>query len=171
MKVFLIGMPASGKSTIATELSTIFSYKKIDMDEEIVKRERKSIEEIFTQEGEPYFRKIERQLLHRLSSEDDLVISTGGGAACFFDNMKQMNQSGITVFLNVSMEELASRIFTQKAQERPMFKGKTYQEVLELLKHKFSERKTYYEKAQIIIPGEGINASAIAQKIKVFFTF
>ena len=88
-KVFLIGLPSSGKTTLGKRLATLNQWEFIDMDDEIVKHTGHSISSIFENDGEQGFRIIERELLKVLieDSKSNQLISTGGGAPCFFDNM------------------------------------------------------------------------------------
>ena len=103
MKYFIVGYMASGKSTFGKELAKDKGLPFLDLDESVESREGRSISEIFAKEGEEYFRKREREILHEICNEaDEFVLATGGGTPCFFDNMDYMNQAGTTVFLNTS---------------------------------------------------------------------
>ena len=100
MKYFIVGYMASGKSTFGKELAKDKGLPFLDLDESVESREGRSISEIFAKEGEEYFRKREREILHEICNEaDEFVLATGGGTPCFFDNMDYMNQVGTTVFL------------------------------------------------------------------------
>ena len=87
MRIYLIGLPGSGKTTLGKQVAKALNLTFIDMDEKIEQTEGKSISEIFSKEGEAYFRDIERAMLHQVAQEENCIISTGGGAPCFFDNM------------------------------------------------------------------------------------
>jgi shikimate kinase len=135
------------------------------MDEEVIRLAGKSIEAIFAREGEGEFRKQERLVLEKLCKEKDAIVSTGGGAACFFDNIKLMNSSGITVYLDVSANELARRILGQKVQERPMFKNKPEKEVKEILSERLAQRNPFYMQSKYILTGDQIKAENIIKLI------
>ena len=99
MKIFLIGLPGSGKSTIGKSLALELSYPFIDLDLDIEKAEGRTIKQIFKQMHEGYFRQLESKALKKYcQSQDSFVMATGGGAPCFFDNMEQINQAGKSVF-------------------------------------------------------------------------
>ena len=88
MKYFIVGYMASGKSTFGKELAKDKGLPFLDLDESVESREGRSISEIFAKEGEEYFRKREREILHEICNEaDEFVLATGGGTPCFFDNM------------------------------------------------------------------------------------
>src|ERR1700740_717154 len=100
MRLFLIGLPGSGKSTIGKELSRLLQLPLMDTDDEICKREKLTVEEIFTSKGEPYFRELEKNLLAELVQSYNGIVSTGGGLPCFFDNIEVITKNGVGVFLN-----------------------------------------------------------------------
>ncbi len=166
MNLFLIGLPGSGKSTLGRELSVLLELKMVDTDAEIVASEGKEIEAIFKDSGEPYFRKLEQQILHQFSVNDNQLISTGGGMPCFFDNMEYMNRMGTTIFINVPVEDLYQRLIGQRSQQRPMLEGKTDEEVLLFLEQKYEERVGYYSKARILVKGANIKVLDIIAALK-----
>src|SRR5688572_1061429 len=106
MKLFLVGLPGSGKSTIGKQLSNLLNLPLVDTDDLIIQKEKSTIEEIFKYHGENYFRELEKKTLHELIASDKLIISTGGGLPCFFDNMEVINKNGISIYLNVSPESI-----------------------------------------------------------------
>src|SRR5680860_1043366 len=103
MRIYLIGYMGCGKSTLGRRLSNYLGLQFVDMDHYIEERNCKTIPQIFKEEGEVEFRKKERKALEELSEFTDIVIATGGGAPCFFDNVELMNKSGHTVYLNLSL--------------------------------------------------------------------
>ena len=153
MKIYLIGMPGCGKSTFGRKAAEKLSMTFIDLDTEIVNSMQKSINEIFEQEGESYFRDIEAKLLKSISAvKDHFIMATGGGAPCFFDNMDFMNDQGITFYIDTDIHLLLDRLSTKGINKRPLLK-KMGSENLEMgLSAKLEERRPYYNRAQIIIP-------------------
>ena len=102
MKLFLIGLPGSGKSTIGKELATALGILFVDLDLELEKQEGKKITSIFKNDGENFFRQIESALLKKWCiSPSDFVMATGGGAPCYLNNMELIKKSGISFFLDV----------------------------------------------------------------------
>lgn len=158
MKIFLVGMPGSGKTKIGRALGRTLGLAFYDLDEEIVQREGRSINDLFRDEGEPYFRELERRCLHRAAlREEAFVLATGGGAPCFFDNMDYMNRKGITVFLDVPVREIASRMVRKGTHKRPLLKDVSKERLLQALEDKYSQREPYYSMASLRI-SEGLDA-------------
>ncbi len=166
MNLFLIGLPGSGKSTLGRELAGLLNLKMVDTDEEIIKSEGKTIEDIFRDSGEDYFRKLEQSILHRVSEGQQQLISTGGGMPCFFDNMEHMNQKGVSLFIDVPVEVIHKRLIDRRSHNRPMLQGKTEEEVLLFLKQKYEERIPFYSKSSLTITGENIKVREITAALK-----
>ena len=124
MKIVLLGYMASGKSLIGRELAKVLKMDYLDLDDFIEKNEGKSIEKIFLEKGEIFFRKIENSYLQALiSSKNNLVLSLGGGTPCFTNNLELLknNKEITTFFLNVPVSELAKRLMSDK-ENRPLVK-------------------------------------------------
>ena len=121
MRIYLIGYMGSGKSHLGRNFSKHLGVQFVDMDNFIEERNYKTIPQIFAEEGEAEFRKKERKVLEELSEFSDIVIATGGGAPCFFDNIDLMNNSGITIYLNIDPKIIAHRVIDSKI-ERPLIK-------------------------------------------------
>ncbi len=154
MKVILLGYMGSGKSTVGKELASILSYNFIDLDDYIVKNEKKSIPEIFADKGEVYFRKREYHYLQEvLAKKNDLVLALGGGTPCYGHNMdiiKKSVHSSIFYFKG-SIEFLTERLFKEK-ENRPLIRHMESTEQLQefIGKHLF-ERGFYYNQTNNII--------------------
>ena len=167
MKIFLIGLPGSGKTTIAKELANKLPLPYMDLDQEIEKAEQQTIPEIFKNKKETYFRKVESQLLKAWCASDfSFVMATGGGAPCFFDNMKKMNESGITIFLDVPTMEIAKRIVASKGEERPLLKASGIDGLKDQIEFLRSQRIGFYKQAQMIFVGEQLSAKKILKDLK-----
>lgn len=145
-KIFLIGYMGSGKTTIGKSLAKKMNLSFIDVDLFIENRFRKSINQIFEEKGEDVFREMERKALEEILDFEDVVISTGGGLPCFFNNMERMNEKGITVYLEASPENLAKRLNAGK-QKRPLIKDKNDQELICFIEINLEKRRNYYEKS------------------------
>ena len=167
MKIFLIGFMGSGKTTAGKMLANRLSYSYFDLDEFIEQQEQESIRNIFEKKGESYFREQESKYLKKIAEYEDCVISTGGGAPCHFDNMDYMNNAGITVYLKMKPEQLASRLKNGR-QERPLIKDKDDQELLHYIKDKLSQREKDYQKASLTIDGYNFNINELIDKIHGF---
>ncbi len=91
MRIFLTGYMGCGKSTIGRKVAALMGMNFIDLDKYIEERYFKSVPDLFALEGEQSFREKERQALQEVAQFEDIVVGTGGGAPCFFDNMKLMH--------------------------------------------------------------------------------
>ncbi|VAW13324.1 Shikimate kinase I [hydrothermal vent metagenome] len=148
MRVYLVGYMGSGKSTLGRRLSEEMGIQFIDMDDYIEERNHKTIPQIFAEEGENVFREKERTALEELSKFTDVVVATGGGAPCFFDNMELMKKSGTTIFLNIDPEILAERLLDSKI-DRPLIKGKSREELIAFINESLQKRLPFYKKAHL----------------------
>ena len=143
-KVFLVGMPGSGKSRMAKFISSVTDLTYKDLDDEIERTEGKSIKEIFKNHGETYFRNKETKILKNIIEKDkNLIIATGGGTPCFNHNIDLINKSGLSIFLNTSMDVIVERI--SRKNKRPLFQNK---DVEETVKKMFQERIKFYSKSR-----------------------
>lgn len=157
MKIFLLGMPGSGKSTIGKLLAAKINYPFADLDKEIIEREKKTITEIFEFEGEAAFREKEAAALSDLIQvQGSMVISCGGGTPCFHSNMELMNSNGTTVFIDVPVQTLVER--TKKNKRRPLLQSNHAEKIKQLLE----ERLGFYNKAQFIVPTKGLESRQVA---------
>ena len=165
VKVFLIGMMGSGKSYWADKLKKKLKVSAYDLDSLIEMMEEKSVSEIFQEDGEEYFRKVEAKMLRLFVEKKQFILSCGGGTACYNDNMKWMNKQGITIWLNEPVETLSERLIREK-DHRPLIKDLSQQEVVQFLEKKLEERKEFYSQAAYILSGENVSESALAKIIK-----
>lgn len=146
MKLYLIGMPGSGKTTLGKKVASHLGLDFVDLDQEIENREQKSIPEIFSQKGEDYFRQLESALLHEwAASLKSFVMATGGGAPCFYDGINVINNSGVSIFLDVPVEQLVKRV--ESKTNRPLLQTGNAEELKNRLKTILEQRKPVYLKA------------------------
>lgn len=166
MKIFLIGLPGSGKTTIGKVLARQLNIAFVDLDKEIEKEEGMPPNEIFALKKEDYFRQIESAELKRLIAlKSDYVLATGGGTPCFFDNINMINQSGISVFLDVSAREIAERMLRTDLAKRPLLAKSSPDEVKDRIEFLRSSRISYYKQAHLTVKGDQINAEEIKRLI------
>ncbi|MDH6305993.1 shikimate kinase [Parabacteroides sp. PF5-5] len=152
-RIFLIGYMGAGKTTVGKELANRMKLSFVDLDHYIEARYHKTVRDLFAEKGEDAFRDMERNMLHEVATFEDVIISTGGGAPCFFDNMSFMNQIGTTVYLKVSAEELSKRLELVK-HTRPILKGKAGEELTRFVKDNLEVRTPWYTQASIIYDAE-----------------
>ena len=151
--IFLIGMPSSGKSTLGKRIADALHYRFVDTDKLIVREEGRSIADIFAQSGEDYFREVERRVLRTVRPGASLVVSTGGGMPCFYDNMTYIKATGISVFLDVPVAVLVKRIMGHGQEDRPL-NNAADPDLLAVLQKRYETRQPIYSQANIIISGE-----------------
>jgi shikimate kinase len=146
MKVFLIGMPGSGKSTLGKELAQKLAVTFIDLDAEIERNEGQPIKTLFEIQGEPYFRQAEAAVLREVTAANQsFVMATGGGAPCFYEGIEFMNSVGLTVFLDIPVDELYHRLNGKESLQRPLLQvGSNLTDTLYQLR---SSRLKFYEQA------------------------
>ena len=132
VRIFLTGYMGAGKTTLGKAFARKLNIPFIDLDWYIEERFHKTVGELFTERGEAGFRELERNMLHEVAEFENVVISTGGGAPCFYDNMEFMNRTGKTVFLNVHPDVLFRRLRIAK-QQRPILQGKEDEELMDFI--------------------------------------
>ena len=145
--IFLIGFMGAGKSTISDFLRTVFAMEVVEMDQEIVKEEGMSIPDIFATYGEEYFRNCETELLKKMQSRKNVLISCGGGVVLRECNVEQMKKNGRVVLLTASPEEVYERV--KDSDDRPVLAGrKNVKGIAELME---ARREKYEAAADIIV--------------------
>jgi shikimate kinase len=164
-RIYIIGFMGCGKTTAGRKLAVRLGWEFVDLDREIERIAGMKIPEIFEANGEEYFRKTEQEALQALASSTHTVISTGGGAPCYGDNMDHMLSSGLTVYLKLTPAGLRNRLLKSKT-ERPLLKGLNSEEMLLFIEQKLSEREKFYERAEIIIEGSDLDMDLLVSRIK-----
>jgi shikimate kinase len=152
-RIFLIGYMGAGKTTIGQQLATRLGYKFLDMDYVIEEKLQQSVSQIFSEKGEEEFRRLERECLEEISTEQNVVVATGGGAPCFYDNMERMNAYGLTVYLCLSPEQLQERLELSHKNKRPLLAQREGKELLDFIRQNLSEREPFYRKATLVVSG------------------
>jgi shikimate kinase len=154
MKVFLLGLPGSGKTTIGKKLAKGLSLPFVDLDKEIERVEGKPISDIFSEKREDYFRKLESTILKQWCSRpEDFVMATGGGAPCFFDNIEVINNSGKSIFLDVPASEIVKRMSRAGVEKRPLFAASGIDGLKDNIEFMRSNRISFYKQAAFTFSG------------------
>jgi shikimate kinase len=164
MKIYLVGYMGSGKTTNGRQLARRLHMDFLDLDEFIERTYRISIPLFFGKYDEKAFRTVERESLHKTLSSDNIVISTGGGTPCFFDNMDWMNQNGLTVYLKMHPKSLYIRL-TESKKTRPLIKQKPEAELTDFIMSSLEYRETFYSKAAITVKGESLDIDQLAGEL------
>lgn len=159
--IFLIGFMGCGKSTVAAKLNQMYGMHVVEMDQEISKRQKMSIPEIFEQYGEEYFRNLESALLEEIATGSGQVVSCGGGVVLREDNVSEMKKSGHIVLLTAKPEKVLKRV--QKDDNRPILKGrKTVEDIQTLME---ARREKYEGAADIVVATDDKNIAEICDEI------
>lgn len=145
-RILLIGFMAAGKTTLGKALARDLGLQFIDLDHYIENRYHSTVSQLFADRGEEGFRQIERNMLHEVTEFEDVIIATGGGTPCFYDNMEYMSSKGITVFLQASVDVIYTRLTIARVQ-RPLVKGKTADELRQYIADMLEMRSPYYTRA------------------------
>ena len=151
MRYFLIGFMGSGKTYWCRKWGEAFGINFYDLDEEIEKQEGKTIAAIFEEKGEEAFRKIEREMLKYFMKKDQFILSCGGGTPCFGNNMKKINNEGISIYLKSTAAELAQRLQNEK-ETRPLIAAMENGMLEEYITEKLKQREHFYSKAMYHLP-------------------
>ena len=150
MKIYLIGLSGAGKSTLGKQLASTLLLDFVDLDHEIEAQEQRSVSEIFRQQGEDYFRQVESDLLRLWAVTDkSFVMATGGGAPCFHDGIAVINETGISIFLDVAVGELVKRL--EKESDRPLLHGEGADQMQNKLEKLRASRLACYQRAKLTV--------------------
>lgn len=161
-RIFLVGMPGSGKSYWGRQIAAYYDRQFIDLDEYICEREGRTTPELFAAEGELGFRILENRYLVELVdiTKSNVVIACGGGTPCYADNMRLMKIEGLVVYLEADAEYLHNNI-AQDSNIRPLFnRAAPLQDQIAAL---YLQRKTFYEKAHFILQAKDISVATFGQ--------
>lgn len=160
MNISLIGMMGSGKTCIGVLLAKLLNMSFVDTDEQIIKSEKTSINQIFAQKGETYFREIETATLKNILNFNNQIISTGGGIIKSDENLSLLKEKSVVFYLKASPDILFERIKNNK--ERPLLNVENMKDKIKTI---LQERISQYEKAQYIIVTDDKSPIEIANEI------
>ena len=144
--IAIMGHMGSGKSVIGKIIAKKFNFKHLDSDREIVKLEKKTINNIFNNQGEKYFRGIEKKIILKILNKNDIIISLGGGSILDKSIRKELKNNSITIFLDVEISELIKRL--EKSNHRPLLKNVSIEKKIKELD---IVRRKYYLLSDIVI--------------------
>jgi shikimate kinase len=165
MRIFIIGFMGSGKTKRGKKIAKKLGYKFYDLDELIEKKYDKKIPALFKEEGEEIFRKYESEALKEVIAFDNIIVSTGGGTPCFYNNIDTMNKNGITLYLKAEPEFLVSRLLKSKKNNRPLIIGKNKEELIDFINTTLTQREQYYSQAKYIFDALSIKNKEIIKQL------
>ena len=154
----------AGKSTTARRLANRLGWEAVDTDDMFEAKYKISVCDFFHKYDEPLYRKLESEVLKETGSMENVVVATGGGTACFFDNMEWMNAHGTTVFLRISEQAVVDRLVHAK-RKRPLAIGKTEEELTEFVQRHYTERLPFYEQARLTVKAENLDLDDLVNQL------
>lgn len=165
-KIVLVGYMGVGKSTLGKMLSEKMNFKHIDLDTYIEAQELLSVKDIFSQKGEIYFRKVEHEAFKSLlETDENLIISTGGGTPCYANNHLLLNSDAVkSIYLKASISQLFERLKNDKS-ERPLIAKCSDEELQEFIAKNLFERSYFYNQSSFKINIDGKSPLALAEEI------
>ncbi|MDO4649080.1 MAG: shikimate kinase [Eubacteriales bacterium] len=160
-KLFLIGFMGCGKSTIASGMQSKFQMNRIEMDQTIESLQQKSISQIFRDEGEDYFRKLETDLLKSFRTRKNLIVSCGGGVPMREENVREMKEQGVIVWLTAAPSTILKRV--RNNHDRPLLEGHMTEEYIQDMMEK--REPAYRDAADLVISTDGKSPLEIGNEI------
>lgn len=165
MRLFIIGFKSSGKTTFGRKLADRLNMEFIDLDDYIEGQTGRSVPDIYTADGEDSFRRKEWNALKEIIQKDDIVVSTGGGAACHCDNMNLMEKYGDTIYIKVDDDTLVKRLRTFSA-DRPLVRGKSEDELRAYVAGLKDRCEHHYARAKYILENENIDVEKLIRMME-----
>jgi shikimate kinase len=163
--LFLVGFMGCGKTYWGRRLAPALGVPFIDLDEKIEAIAGKSINDIFAEEGEEYFRRVEKETLEMLvESHPAFVMATGGGTPCFYNNIDYMNNMGRTLWINCSIECLHQRLM-KEGETRPLVRDLGEDQLRAYIFRKHGDRRIYYQQANIIVEQDDLELEYLLERI------
>lgn len=160
MNIYFVGFMGTGKTVVGKEIARLKKLQFVDLDDLIELKEKRAISDIFAKDGEPYFRKVEKQVLKQVSKEKKFVVACGGGIVLDKDNIKLMKETGTMVCLTATPEVILKRI--SGSSHRPLLNVKDPKKRIDLL---LKMRAPYYAEANKTIDTSKLSVKQVVDKI------
>lgn len=164
---FLVGLMGSGKTHWGKLLSEKNNFNFVDLDAAIESSAELSIAQIFAEKGAVFFRNLEAEILTQTNYSSFTIVATGGGTPCYHNNMQWMNENGVTLWLNQSIEKIVEQIISEK-KHRPLIADVSNQHLSAFFADLLQERKFYYQQSKHCLSANEINETNF-QKIIDFY--
>lgn len=159
---------SSGKSTIGKQLARKMNMEFIDIDEAFESKYKMSITDFFELFGEDKFRELEHTILLESFKQNNIIISTGGGTPCFYNNMQLINEHGISIYLKLHPNSIIDRLLHTKKQ-RPLLKNLSQDELSNYVNIQLSKREFYYQQARFTYTVESKKPNEVYSLLKQSF--
>lgn len=156
----LIGLPGAGKSTVGRRVAKSLGRNFLDFDDEISRSEGKTVAAIFSENGERYFRTLERELTRSLATRSGLIVAPGGGWICQPGVSELLGGTGRTIYLRVTPEAVFQRL--RRISERPLLAGG---DPLAKLQELYLARRNVYEKADYVVDAENLTKEQLITEV------
>lgn len=168
--IFLCGFMGSGKTTHGKRLARLLKRRFIDLDKEIETSQQKDISQIFSEQGEDAFRRLETaQLQQVIASPNPAVISLGGGTPCFNNNIELILRQGILVYIKMDEKALYQRVVRSK-KSRPLLLNKSREELVDYIHELVNKREPFYSRAQLTLNGLNLKTEDMAQSLQTYLS-
>ena len=166
MKILLVGYMGVGKTSLGKKLEKKVGFSCYDLDELIEKKENSTIETIFKNKGEIYFRKVEHNLFKTfIERDEDFILSLGGGTPCYANNHLLLQKDDvISIYLKASIETLVEKLKNKRAK-RPLIKNLSKDELQEYIAKHLFDRNFYYQNAKFKVNIDGKKKKEIVEEI------
>ena len=164
-RIFLYGPSGSGKSAVGRLLADRLAYEFIDLDQEIESSVGRSIEDIFSQDGESIFRQIERDQIVKQKTRQRVIISLGGGALLNDECRRQVVEAGLVIFLKASIDQLVSRLQTS-GEARPLLTG-NLPEMRSRLEDQLARRAEHYGSFPFVVGTTDLSVEQVVEEIQI----
>ena len=159
--IYLIGFMGCGKTSVSIAMNQLYGKNIVEVDDRIIAKEGRSINQIFAESGENYFRDLETEMLKELADEDNIIVSCGGGMVLREENRRLMKENGVIIWLDATPETILDRV--KDDDSRPNLKGKKNVKDIEALKNKRAD--AYAEAAEINVDTDGKTIREVAKEI------
>ena len=165
MKIFLIGFMGSGKTHWGEKLAQKLGLPFFDLDRQIEEKEGKSINQIFSEQGEEHFRLLEKDVLHLLAeSHESFVMACGGGTPCYYNNIAYMKKNGTVYWLHCSVDCLYKRLVAEK-DKRPLIRDLSNEQLHSYIVKKYADRKIFYEQATAKVSDDNLTLERLVDRV------
>ena len=158
--VALVGFMGAGKTVVGKVLSRQLGMIFIDSDDVIVEREQRAISDIFAKDGEPYFRKVEKEVIKEIAQRDGLIIACGGGVVLDKENMSNLKRNGLVVYLQSSPEVIFER--AKNYNHRPLLNVENPKKQIE---DTLKARTPLYSQADYTVDTSDLTIEEVVNKI------
>jgi len=164
-RIYLVGFMGVGKSTIGKKLARFLNYNFVDTDALFEEKYRLSINDFFSKYDEKLFREFENKILQSTFDMQSTIVATGGGTACFFNAMDDINKYGKSVYLEMSVAAIVNRL-ENSIKPRPLVDGNSHEELLIKISDLLKQRLPFYTKADIVYSAQGVDVRELGRLLR-----